>query len=198
MYFVLRHLPALLSTPVGRSFFSPRTVFYKVFFKAQPVMDFLCELLALRNTLYTPTLNDNQQSRLSRRLRNLKIEIAQVEHARKYRLCNLTRRTAEEQVFPLQLENKHTVECTVSKFFQEKYRIQLQFPPWLCGSTITITIMMTITIITTTIPDLSAMGTGQGVADRLLPTNLVQTASSPCNIFISVRWSQSLSLSWTI
>ena len=94
------------------------------FYKAQPVTDFMCELLDLRNTLHTLTLNDNQRSRLSKELRNLKIEITHAEHARKYRVCNLTRRSAQEQVFPLQLESGQTVECTLAKIFQEKYRIQ--------------------------------------------------------------------------
>ena len=102
------------------------------FYKAQPVSDFMCELLDLRNTLHTLTLNDNQRSRLSKELRNLKIEITHAEHARKYRVCNLTRRSAQEQVFPLQLENGQTVECTVAKFFQEKYGIRLQYPGLPC------------------------------------------------------------------
>ena len=161
---VLRHLPSMLYTPVGRSFFSPPTNYYHplgggrevwfgfhqsvrpshwkmtlnidvsatAFYKAQPVTDFMCELLDLRNTLHTLTLNDNQRSRLSKELRNLKIEITHAEHARKYRVCNLTRRSAQEQVFPLQLENGQTVECTVAKFFQEKYGIRLQYPGLPC------------------------------------------------------------------
>ena len=161
---VLRHLPSMLYTPVGRSFFSPPTNYYHplgggrevwfgfhqsvrpshwkmtlnidvsatAFYKAQPVTDFMCEMLDLRNTLHTLTLNDNQRSRLSKELRNLKIEITHAEHARKYRVCNLTRRSAQEQVFPLQLENGQTVECTVAKFFQDKYGIRLQYPGLPC------------------------------------------------------------------
>ena len=50
-------------------------------------------------------LNDTQRSRLSKELKGLKIEITHAQIARKYRVCNLTRRSAQMQCFPLQLEN---------------------------------------------------------------------------------------------
>jgi len=36
------------------------------------------------------------------------------------------------QCFPLQLESGQTVECTVTKFFQDKYGIKLKYPVLPC------------------------------------------------------------------
>jgi len=161
---VLRHLPSMLYTPVGRSFFSPPSNYYHplgggrevwfgfhqsvrpshwkmtlnidvsatAFYKAQPVTDFLCEMLDLRGSLGNTQLNDTQRSRLAKELKGLKVEITHSEVARKYRVCNLTRRSAQMQLFPLQLESGQTVECTVAKFFQDKYGIKLQYPGLPC------------------------------------------------------------------
>jgi len=162
---VLRHLPSMLYTPVGRSFFSPPTNYYHplgggrevwfgfhqsvrpshwkmslnidvsatAFYKAQPVIDFMAELLDIRNLDGDGLqLNDTQRSRLSKELKGLKIEITHAQIARKYRVCNLTRRSAQMQCFPLQLENGQTVECTVAKFFLDKYRMRLKFPGLPC------------------------------------------------------------------
>ena len=51
---------------------------------------------------------------------------------RKYRVCNVTRRPAQMQSFPLQLENGQTVECTVAKYFLDKYKMKLRFPHLPC------------------------------------------------------------------
>jgi eukaryotic translation initiation factor 2C len=51
---------------------------------------------------------------------------------RKYRVCNVTRRPAHTQTFPLQLETGQTVECTVAKYFQEKHHIKLAYPHLPC------------------------------------------------------------------
>lgn len=44
---------------------------------------------------------------------------------RKYRVCNVTRRPAQTQTFPLQLENGQQIECTVAKYFFDKYNMQV-------------------------------------------------------------------------
>lgn len=51
---------------------------------------------------------------------------------RKYRVCNVTRRPAQMQSFPLQLENGQTVECTVAKYFLDKYKMKLRYPHLPC------------------------------------------------------------------
>lgn len=162
---VLRHLPSMLYTPVGRSFFSPPTNYYHplgggrevwfgfhqsvrpshwkmtlnidvsatAFYKAQPVIDFTAELLDLRHLDGDRVqLNDTQRSRLAKELKGLKVEITHSQIARKYRVCNLTRRSAQMQCFPLQLDNGQTVECTVAKFFLDKYGIKLRYPGLPC------------------------------------------------------------------
>lgn len=162
---VLRHLPSMLYTPVGRSFFSPPTNYYHplgggrevwfgfhqsvrpshwkmtlnidvsatAFYKAQPVIDFTAELLDIRHLDGDRVqLNDTQRSRLAKELKGLKVEITHSQIARKYRVCNLTRRSAQMQCFPLQLENGQTVECTVAKFFLDKYGIKLRYPGLPC------------------------------------------------------------------
>ena len=48
------------------------------------------------------------------------------------KVCNVTRRPAQMQSFPLQLENGQTVECTVAKYFLDKYKMKLRFPHLPC------------------------------------------------------------------
>ena len=50
----------------------------------------------------------------------------------KTQVCNVTRRPAQMQSFPLQLENGQTVECTVAKYFLDKYKMKLRFPHLPC------------------------------------------------------------------
>ena len=45
---------------------------------------------------------------------------------RKYRVCNVTRRSAATQNFPLELESGQTVECTVAEYFQKKHNKKLE------------------------------------------------------------------------
>ena len=163
---VMRHLPSMTYTPVGRSFFSSPDGYYHplgggrevwfgfhqsvrpsqwkmmlnidvsatAFYKAQPVIEFMCEVLDIRdvNEQRKP-LTDSQRVKFTKEIKGLKIEITHCgSMRRKYRVCNVTRRPAQMQSFPLQLENGQTVECTVAKFFQEKYGIRLQYPGLPC------------------------------------------------------------------
>ena len=60
-------------------------------------------------------------------IKGLKVEITHCgSMKRKYRVCNVTRRPAQTQTFPLQLDSGQTVECTVVKYFAEKYKLKLQ------------------------------------------------------------------------
>jgi len=78
-------------------------------------------------------LTDSQRVKFTKEIKGLKVEIT---HAgamrRKYRVCNVTRRPAQSQSFPLQLESGQTVDCTVVKYFQERYKMRLQFPHLPC------------------------------------------------------------------
>ncbi|XP_040566297.1 protein argonaute-2 [Lepeophtheirus salmonis] len=163
---VMRHLPSMTYTPVGRSFFSSPEGYYHplgggrevwfgfhqsvrpsqwkmmlnidvsatAFYKAQPVIDFMCEVLDIRdiNDQRKP-LTDSQRVKFTKEIKCLKIEITHCgSMRRKYRVCNVTRRPAQMQSFPLQLDNGQTVECTVSKYFLDKYKMKLRNPHLPC------------------------------------------------------------------
>ncbi|EDV37961.1 uncharacterized protein Dana_GF11153, isoform A [Drosophila ananassae] len=163
---VMRHLPSMTYTPVGRSFFSSPDGYYHplgggrevwfgfhqsvrpsqwkmmlnidvsatAFYKSQPVIDFMCEVLDIRdiNEQRKP-LTDSQRVKFTKEIKGLKIEITHCgQMRRKYRVCNVTRRPAQMQSFPLQLENGQTVECTVAKYFLDKYRMKLRYPHLPC------------------------------------------------------------------
>ncbi|KAE8282477.1 Protein argonaute-3 [Larimichthys crocea] len=149
---VLRHLPSMKYTPVGRSFFSSpegydhplgggrevwfgfhqsvRPAMWKMmlnidvsataFYKAQPVIQFMCEVLDIHNIDEQPRPLASPQGQVHQR------------DQRKYRVCNVTRRPASLQTFPLQLENGQTVERTVAQYFREKYNLQLKYPHLPC------------------------------------------------------------------
>ena len=163
---VMRHLPSMTYTPVGRSFFSSPDGYYHplgggrevwfgfhqsvrpsqwkmmlnidvsatAFYKAQPVIEFMCEVLDIRdvNEQRKP-LTDSQRVKYTKEIKGLKIEITHCgAMRRKYRVCNVTRRPAQMQSFPLQLENGQTVECTVAKYFLDKYKMKLRYPHLPC------------------------------------------------------------------
>lgn len=163
---VMRHLPSMTYTPVGRSFFSSPDGYYHplgggrevwfgfhqsvrpsqwkmtlnidvsatAFYKAQPVIEFMCEVLDIRdiNDQRKP-LTDSQRVKFTKEIKGLKIEITHCgSMRRKYRVCNVTRRPAQLQSFPLQLENGQTVECTVAKYFLDKYKMKLRYPHLPC------------------------------------------------------------------
>lgn len=158
---IMRHLPSMRYTPVGRSFFSPPQIDFNnplgggrevwfgfhqsvrpsqwkmslnidvsatAFYKAQPVIEFLYEILDKENIQdQNKPLNDAQRVKFTKEIKGLKIEITHCgAMRRKYRVCNVTRRPAHTQTFPLQLESGTTIECTVAKYFLEKYNIKLQ------------------------------------------------------------------------
>ncbi|CAF0775064.1 unnamed protein product [Rotaria sordida] len=163
---IMRHLPSMKYTPVGRSFFSPPDVQYNplgggrevwfgfhqsvrpsywrmslnidvsatAFYKSQPVIDFMCEVLDIRDIQeQRRPLNDAQRVKFTKEIKGLKIEITHCGNMkRKYRVCNVTRKPAQYQTFPLQLESGQTVECTVAKYFYEKHRMKLQYPHLPC------------------------------------------------------------------
>ncbi|XP_077868885.1 protein argonaute-2-like, partial [Saccoglossus kowalevskii] len=100
------------------------------FYKSQSVIDFLCEVLDFRdiNEQRRP-LTDSQRVKFTKEIKGLKVEITHCgTMRRKYRVCNVTRRPAQTQTFPLQLESGQTVECTVAKYFKDRHKLNLQYP----------------------------------------------------------------------
>uniref|UniRef100_A0A8C2IMJ4 Argonaute RISC component 4 n=1 Tax=Cyprinus carpio TaxID=7962 RepID=A0A8C2IMJ4_CYPCA len=149
-------------TPVGRSFFSPPEGYYHplgggrevwfgfhqsvrpamwnmmlnidAFYRAQPVIEFMCEVLDIQNiNEQTKPLTDSQRVKFTKEIRGLKVEVTHCgQMKRKYRVCNVTRRPASHQTFPLQLENGQAMECTVAQYFKQKYSLQLKYPHLPC------------------------------------------------------------------
>ncbi|XP_052762994.1 protein argonaute-2-like isoform X3 [Mya arenaria] len=163
---IMRHLPSLTYTPVGRSFFSPpegydhplgggREVWFgfhqsvrpslwkmmlnidvsaTAFYKQQPVIEFMCEVLDMKDmSEQKRPLTDSQRVKFTKEIKGLKVEITHCgTMKRKYRVCNVTRRPAQTQSFPLQLDSGQTVECTVARYFLERYKMKLQHPHLPC------------------------------------------------------------------
>ncbi|KAM9384293.1 protein argonaute-2 isoform 3-T3 [Pholidichthys leucotaenia] len=163
---VMRHLPSMRYTPVGRSFFTPsegcsnplgggREVWFgfhqsvrpslwkmmlnidvsaTAFYKAQPVIEFMCEVLDFKSIEeQQKPLTDSQRVKFTKEIKGLKVEITHCgQMKRKYRVCNVTRRPASHQTFPLQQENGQTIECTVAQYFKDKYKLMLRYPHLPC------------------------------------------------------------------
>jgi hypothetical protein len=75
------------------------TVSATAFYKAQPVIEFMCEVLDIRdiNDQRKP-LTDSQRVKFTKEIKGLKIEITHCgTMRRKYRVCNVTRRPAQMQ-----------------------------------------------------------------------------------------------------
>ncbi|XP_035232913.1 protein argonaute-1-like isoform X2 [Stegodyphus dumicola] len=157
---IMRHLPSMNFTPVGRSFFSSPVGYYHplgggrevwfgyhqsvrpsrwkmmlnidvsatAFYRSLPVVDFLAEVIEAKEPLTKP-ITDSQRVKFTKEIKGLKIEITHCgTMRRKYRVCNVTRRSAQMQAFPLQLDSGQTVECTVAKYFLDKYQLKLRYP----------------------------------------------------------------------
>ncbi|KAI6190975.1 Protein argonaute-2 [Aphelenchoides bicaudatus] len=105
------------------------------FYRKMPVIEFIAEVLELPVQALSDrrTLSDAQRVKFTKEIRGLKIEITHCgQMRRKYRVCNVTRRPAQTQTFPLMLESGQTVECTVAKYFADKYHIHLKYPHLPC------------------------------------------------------------------
>ncbi|CAD5227824.1 unnamed protein product [Bursaphelenchus okinawaensis] len=105
------------------------------FYRKMPVIEFIAEVLELPVQALSDrrTLSDAQRVKFTKEIRGLKIEINHCgQMRRKYRVCNVTRRPAQTQTFPLLLESGQTVECTVAKYFLDKYHLQLKYPHLPC------------------------------------------------------------------
>ncbi|CAB1321200.1 unnamed protein product [Coregonus sp. 'balchen'] len=140
---VLRHLPSMKEVWFGFHQ-SVRPAMWKMmlnidvsataFYKAQPMIQFMCEVLDIHNIDEQPRpLTDSHRVKFTKEIKGLKVEVTHCgTMRRKYRVCNVTRRPASHQTFPLQLENGQTVERTVAQYFREKYSLQLKYPHLPC------------------------------------------------------------------
>ncbi|CAH1733328.1 unnamed protein product [Aphis gossypii] len=99
------------------------------FHKAQSMIEFMCELLNIQNIRnQRKTLSDAQILKFAKVIKGFKIEVTHCgKMRRKYKVCNVTSKSAKTLTFPLQLENGQTVACTVAKYFLDKYKIKLRY-----------------------------------------------------------------------
>uniref|UniRef100_A0A8C3QYB0 Protein argonaute-1 n=1 Tax=Cyanoderma ruficeps TaxID=181631 RepID=A0A8C3QYB0_9PASS len=99
-----------------------------------PIIEFMCEVLDIQNiSEQSKPLTDSQRVKFTKEIRGLKVEVTHCgQMKRKYRVCNVTRRPASHQTFPLQLENGQAMECTVAQYFKQKYSLQLKYPHLPC------------------------------------------------------------------
>ncbi|RTG90198.1 eukaryotic translation initiation factor 2C [Schistosoma bovis] len=112
---IMRHLPSMSYTPVGRSFFQNPDGYENPLGGGREVWFGFHQ--SVRPSQWRMMLN----------IDGLKVEITHCgTMRRKYRVCNVTRRPSQTQSFPLQLDTGATVECTVAKYFQERYNIRLE------------------------------------------------------------------------
>nr|CAD7588201.1 unnamed protein product [Timema genevievae] len=104
------------------------------FYKRQSVIDFLCEVLDIRdiNEQCKP-LTDAQRIKFMKEIKGLKIVINHCGPTkRKYKVINVTRRPAQLQCFPLQTDLGQIVNCTVAKYFLDKYKMKLKYTHLQC------------------------------------------------------------------
>ncbi|KTG37073.1 hypothetical protein cypCar_00007877 [Cyprinus carpio] len=146
---VMRHLPSMRYTPVGRSFFSSpegydhplgggrevwfgfhqsvRPAMWKMmlnidvsataFYKAQPVIQFMCEVLDIHNIDEQPRpLTDSHRVKFTKEIKGLKVEVTH---------CGTMRRK-------YRLENGHSRGRTVATILQGKVQLTAQVPHLPC------------------------------------------------------------------
>uniref|UniRef100_A0A671XJW9 Protein argonaute-1 n=1 Tax=Sparus aurata TaxID=8175 RepID=A0A671XJW9_SPAAU len=140
----MRHLASMRYTPVGRSFFSPPEGYYHPLGGGREVWFGFHQ--SVRPAMWKMMLNIDGESLKTPRecavshkikllwdKRGFKPPITlRIMITTKYRVCNVTRRPASHQTFPLQLESGQTVECTVAQYFKQKYNLQLKYPHLPC------------------------------------------------------------------
>ena len=107
------------------------TVSATAFYKCQPVVEFLCEVLrkSLQDLQRGKPLTDAERMKLSREIKGLKVEITHCgTMKREYRVINVTKQPAQSLKFPLkQMDTGQQREITVARYFQEKHSKKLQW-----------------------------------------------------------------------
>jgi len=77
------------------------------FYRAQPIIEFMCEVLDIQNiNEQTKPLTDSQRVKFTKEIRGLKVEVTHCgQMKRKYRVCNVTRRPASHRTYVNHVEN---------------------------------------------------------------------------------------------
>ncbi|EFP06481.1 hypothetical protein CRE_08398 [Caenorhabditis remanei] len=100
------------------------------FYGTMTMMAFLAEVLELPYQALAEKriLSDSQRVKFVKEVKHLKVEITHCGAIkRRYRVINVSRRPATTQTFPRVLDSGETIECTVAKYFKDKYNMDLKY-----------------------------------------------------------------------
>ncbi|KAG1361119.1 hypothetical protein COCNU_09G005820 [Cocos nucifera] len=126
---VLRELPTMRYSPVGRSFYSPHLgrrqpldMSSTAFIEPLPVIDFVTQLL--NRDVQARPLSDADRVKIKKALRGVKVEVTHRGNMRrKYRISGLTSQATRELTFPV--DERGTMKSVV-QYFQETYGFTIQ------------------------------------------------------------------------
>ncbi|XP_028395180.1 protein argonaute-2-like [Dendronephthya gigantea] len=93
------------------------------FYKAQPVLDFVCEFLNLRD--YPTRLDERQRRKLAKEIKAIKVETTHMR--RKQKASGLSVKSAREETFDCEGQ-----KMTVMNYFKSKYGINLRYSDLPC------------------------------------------------------------------
>lgn len=101
------------------------------FYEAQPVLNYVAELLRLNQTGMQQPLKDSDITKISKDMKNMRIETNHMKrYKRKYRILRFTRMPANKLEFQLTV-NGRQVTKTVAQYFAETYK-PLKYPHMPC------------------------------------------------------------------
>ena len=93
------------------------------FYKGQPVIDFMCEFLNMRNM--PRRLDERQRKKFAKEMKAIKVETTHMK--RKQKCSGLSFKSAKEETFDCE-----GTKVSVVNYFREKYNIQLRHPDLPC------------------------------------------------------------------
>ncbi|CAD5227604.1 unnamed protein product [Bursaphelenchus okinawaensis] len=118
-----------LAMPIERSLSINIDLSATTFYSCQSVLKLLAEVLEvpLRSLLEErKPIQESHRIKFLREIKDLKVEVTHIEtYRRKYKVINVTKRTANSQTFPLDLTPDSTVDITVAEYFRSKYKKKL-------------------------------------------------------------------------
>ncbi|XP_067939801.1 protein argonaute-4-like [Watersipora subatra] len=101
-----------------------------VFYKKQPLITLVLELLGSID--YNRPLSGSNRVRLENELKGLRIEGRHLSKKQKHVIRVIGRRPASRESFPMLLQQGGYVDCPVTKYFEEKYSVKLEYPMLPC------------------------------------------------------------------
>ncbi|XP_076067271.1 protein argonaute-3-like [Oratosquilla oratoria] len=99
------------------------------FYKEQPLLDFLKEVLNFRDDDFRRTVDENRRRMILKEVKGLKVRAIHTAIKRTYRIEDIVRNGAARQTFTLENETTgEKKEYTVQEYFKERYNVQLRYP----------------------------------------------------------------------